>query len=487
MKRNITFLLTSALFLTTLSQAQAQTKLARTFLLGAAQEPAEVGLASSTVSDIVITNRAIWFGTGRGLSRTDNDGLTFQSFSSPQGIGKGGVSAVAADDAIVWVATGFDSNTVVGDQQTGAGVAFSEDQGANWVLRPQPGITPISNITFDIALRNDEVWLASFAGGLTRSTDLGLTWEIVVPDTFIFDPGSRLNHRIFSVLNADGVLWVGTAGGINRSRDGGETWTNFSHQNQMEPISGNFVVAIAQQKYLGREIIWASTRETTVESGDETEFRGISWSEDQGFSWKTGLPAETVWNITADAELVYAASNAGLWISNDFGETWLLFPRIESPDRSQRVLSDQVFAIKASVSGRLWLGTGNGIASTFNRGATWEIFQAFRPAGIEGEPRTYAFPNPFSPNLHNTLAGTGHVRFQYNTTNATTVTLKLYDYAMQHVATVAEAVARPANGDFHEIWDGRNSRGEEVANGVYFYRLDLSGDGSFWGKLIVLK
>jgi len=464
-----------------------QTKVAHSFLLDATQEPAEMGLASSTVNDIIITNSAIWFGTGRGLSRTDNDGLSFTSFSDAQGIGRGGVSALAATDEIVWVATGFDSNTVVGMQQAGAGIAFSQDQGATWILRPQPGPIPISNITFDIALRGDEVWLASFAGGLTRSTDLGLTWEIVVPDTFIFDPGSRLNHRVFSVINADGTLWVGTAGGINRSRDGGETWTNFSHQNQTEAISGNFVVAITQQKYAGREFIWASTRETTIESNDETEFRGLSWTEDQGFSWRTGLQGETIWNIATDEDLVYAGSDNGLWISNDFGDNWLLFPEIENTDGSRKVLSERVFAIAITNSDRLWLGTGNGIASTPNMGATWDIFQAFTPTGREDEPRTYAFPNPFSPNIHNQLGDVGHVRFQYNTTTATTVTLKIYDFAMQHVATVAEGVTRPANGDFHEIWDGRNFRGEEVANGVYFYRLDLAGDGSYWGKLIVMK
>jgi flagellar hook assembly protein FlgD len=79
------------------------------------------------------------------------------------------------------------------------------------------------------------------------------------------------------------------------------------------------------------------------------------------------------------------------------------------------------------------------------------------------------------------------VRFQYNTISATRVTLKIYDFAMQLVHTVVEDESRPGNSDLHEIWDGRDARGMQVDNGVYFYRLELEGDGTFWGKLIVLN
>ncbi len=466
---------------------QAQTRILNSFRVDA--QPAEpvLRLTSSTVTDLAAASSGLWLGTGRGLSRTADNGLSFQSFSREQGIGQGGVSALAVSDEIIWVATGFDSSTALGPQQTGGGLAYSTDSGQSWEWVPQPGEIPILNITFDIALRGEEVWITSFAGGLRKSTDLGVTWQIIPPDTLIFDPPTNRNHRAFSVINADGTLWVGTAGGINRSVDGGETWTNFNHQNQPEPISGNFVIAIAQQKYQDREIIWSAGRTTTIESGDSTEFQSVFYTEDQGFSWKTTLEGETIWNIASNQDLVYVASDNGLWISNDFGATWLLFPAIENATGTQRVLSDNVFSVAPLSDGRLWVGSGDGVASTVNRGQTWEVFQAFSPAGVEGESRTYAYPNPFSPNVHNRLGGDGHVRFQYNTITATTATLKIYDFAMEHVVTVSEGVARPANGDFYETWNGRDADGRDVANGVYFYRLDLDGDGSFWGKLIVLK
>ncbi|MCG8605641.1 hypothetical protein MJD09_11665, partial [bacterium] len=398
-----------------------------------------------------------------------------------------GVSGLALSDDVIWVATGFDTTTEFGRFQAGGGLAYSLDGGQVWNFVPQPGATNVQNITFDIAIHENEIWITSFGGGLRKSSDLGMNWEVVTPDSFVFDPLGNLNHRAFSVLSVDGTLWVGTAGGLNRSTDGGEIWTNFNHQNQAEPISGNFVVAIGQQTYGNKKVIWAGTRETTVESGDATEFRGVSWSEDQGFTWRTGLRGETVHNFAFDDSVVYAASDNGLFKSIDNGENWALFPMIESPAQNRIVLSDKVFAAGVSSGSTLWAGTGNGLAQTTNNGRSWRIFQVFTPTGQDGSPRTYAYPNPFSPSVHNTVSGVGHVRFQYNTLNDTRVTLKIYDFSMDHVTTVVEDVPRPANDDFYEIWNGFDANGNMVDNGVYFYRLELEGDGSYWGKLIVLN
>ncbi|NIR51946.1 hypothetical protein GWO43_25545 [candidate division KSB1 bacterium] len=443
--------------------------------------------ASNTVTDILVFDDTIWFGTGRGVSRTRDGGMSFESFTREQGLGRGGVSALAVSDEAIWVATGFDTTTDFGRFQAGGGLAYSLNDGQNWTFVPQPGVTNVQNITFDVALRDEEVWITSFAGGLRKSTNLGMTWEVVTPDSLIFDPVPNLNHRVFSVITVDSILWVGSAGGVNRSNDGGITWTNFNHQNQEAPISGNFVVAIGYQAYSGRDVIWAATRETTVESGDTTEFRGVSWTEDQGFTWRTALRGETVHNFAFDDSVVYAASAKGIYKSIDGGETWALFPNIQNANGTRRILTNEYFSAGVSADHTLWVGTRNGLAKTSNNGITWQVFQTFDPTGQEGSPRTYAYPNPFSPKIHNNLNGTGHVRFQYNTLNATRVTLTIYDFAMQTVKKVVEDQPRPGNSDLYEIWDGTGQNNEQVDNGVYFYRLDLEGDGSYWGKVIVLN
>ncbi|MFQ5823713.1 MAG: hypothetical protein ACE5JB_06635 [bacterium] len=445
------------------------------------------GLASNTVTDIVVHGGTIWFGTGAGLSRTSDEGLSFDSFGTDQGIGQGGVSGLVVSDEVIWVATGFDTTTEFGTLQAGGGLAYSLNGGNNWIFVPQPGVTNVQNIAFDIALRGTEVWIASFGGGLRKSDNFGQSWELVTPDSFFFDPLNRLNHRAFSVITVDSILWVGTAGGVNRSTDGGTIWTNFNHANQAEPISGNFVVALANQRFRGEEIIWAATVETTVESEDTTEFRGVSWSADQGFTWRTALRGEFAHNFAFDDSVVYVVTDNGLYKSIDGGETWALFPEIINAMGSRRILTNEFFAVGVGAGPTVWAGTADGLAKTSDNGLSWDIFQTFEPTGREGSPRTYAYPNPFSPNVHNVLGGIGHVRIQYNTTRATRITLKIYDFAMQLVTIVVKNKPRPANGDFYEIWDGRDSRGVQVDNGVYFYRLDLEGEGSFWGKVIVLN
>ncbi|MCK5739430.1 hypothetical protein KAH55_09620, partial [bacterium] len=134
---------------------------------------------------------------------------------------------------------------------------------------------------------------------------------------------------------------------------------------------------------------------------------------------------------------------------------------------------------------RLWVGTTDGLATTADNGLNWHVYRKTITTGQSGEPRTYAFPTPFSPSRMNNLGGDGFVRIQYNTTEATSITLKVHDFAMELIKTVVTDQARPA-GDFSEVWNCRNGRNELVANGVYFYSVDIAGDGTYWGKIMII-
>jgi photosystem II stability/assembly factor-like uncharacterized protein len=360
-------------------------------------------------------------------------------------------------------------------------MSYSIDDGKTWTHVPQFGPTPVQNVTYDIAVRANQVWATNFGGGLQRSTDRGKTWTVVPPDTFLFDPLGNLNHRAFSVINADGVLWHGSAGGINKSLDGGRTWTNFSHQNQARPVSGNFVVAIGQQKWRGREYIWAAT----VNAEDPKEKKAVSITEDGGYSWRVALEDEFAHNFGFEDSVAYVVTDNGLFKSNDFGRTWAKFAPVIDAAKGEQFLTTEYFAVAASQS-RVWTGGSDGVAFTNDAGRNWNILRGSKKAGDNGAPRTYAYPNPFSPFRHNQFRDDGHVRFQYQTTRPTKVTVKIFDFAMELVAEVVSQKERPFAGQFAEVWNGRNRRGEVVANGVYFYRLDLEGEGVFWGKVMVL-
>jgi hypothetical protein len=444
----------------------------------------------------VQNNSVVWIGTSDGLSRLDIHTNSWRSYNRAHGLGPGGVSAIAVKGDIIWAATVFDSTISDESLQIGGGLLYSLNGGADWKYVPQPWETPVLNTTWDIAIVDSTVWITNFGAGLMKSTDwrrddwlspaVTPTFQITPPDEYNFDPKTFLNHRAFSVLAEDGVLWVGTAQGINKSLDGGETWANFRHQNQAQPISGNWVLAIGRQHWGNHDIIWASTVETTSESKDETEFRGVSKSEDGGYTWSTYLKNIRIENFAFDDSVVYACSEYGLYKSIDGGENWAMFPPIVDRSGDVRILSEAVYSAGVSAGHVLWVGSGDGLAKTTDNGLTWDVFRAFVPAGKSGEPRTYAYPNPFSPLRHNQIGGDGYVRFQYNTTNDTRVTIRVFDFAMELVATVVENKARPANGDYAEIWNGRTAEGDLLANGPYFYQLILDGDGTYWGKILIL-
>jgi hypothetical protein len=475
------FFLLALLACIVFSSASAQVLFKSGWQLDRQAEPLS-GLRSNSVSDIVIHRGNIWLGTGKGLARSRDGGQTWVTYTTANGLPRGGISAIAVTDTIIWVAAAFDSLTKeAGLLPTGGGLSYSVDDGKTWTHVPQFGPTPVQNVTYDIAVRGNQVWATNFGGGLQRSSDRGKTWTVVPPDTFLFDPLGNLNHRAFSIINADGVLWHGSAGGINKSLDGGKTWTNFSHQNQVKPISGNFVVAIGQQKWRGREYIWAAT----VNAEDPKEKKAVSITDDGGYSWRVTLEDEFAHNFGFEDSTAYVVTDNGLFKSNDFGRTWAKFAPVIDAAKGEQFLTTAYFAVAAS-QGRVWTGGADGVAVTNDAGRTWNILRGSKKAGENGEPRTYAYPNPFSPFRHNQFRDDGHVRFQYQTTRPTKVTVKVFDFAMELVAEVVSQKERPFAGQFAEVWNGRNLRGEVVANGVYFYRLDLEGEGVFWGKVMVL-
>ncbi len=73
-------------------------------------------------------------------------------------------------------------------------------------------------------------------------------------------------------------------------------------------------------------------------------------------------------------------------------------------------------------------------------------------------------PNPFNP--------TTLIRYDVPPPGGV-VTLRIYDVAGRLVRTLADGVH--SSGSMTVVWDGRNERGEQVASGLYFYRMVAQG------------
>jgi hypothetical protein len=491
---------------------------------------------TNAVNDIVAREDTIWFGTELGLSLTTDRGSSWKNFAGTSGFDSKGTSALAVRDSLVWTATGYTTSLAGQNVQTGGGLYYSTDRGSTWTYIPQPidyqpsaGIlfdtitygsntiralaitVPQQNITFDIALAGGTVWTASWAGMLRKSTDLGATWQRVVlpPDnldsidtsmTLDFDlsPVSRYftlngrtdsligsyNYSLFSLYASDdGTIWAGSAGGINKSTDGGISWRKFSHQNQIHAISGNFVVALRGQRWRNTQILWAAT----VNANDTTEIKGVSFTEDGGQTWKTTLLGEWAHNIATRDSLVYVVTDNGVFRSSDFGESWVRSGTIYDALNLQRFVSTAVYAVDVQ-GDTVWIGGPEGIAYTIDSpsqpfGSEWHILRTAEQ--VFTARRTYAFPNPFSPafepvRIHYSLDG-------FSSTADAPVTIRIFDFSMQPVRTLLQNANRRGGQEYDEVWNGRSDKNAVVANGVYFYRVEIEGQSPLWGKILVVR
>ena len=515
------------------------------------------GLKSNVVAEVKVMKDSItWFGTGRGLAlhnghrvyayQTTNETLDDGQFTYY--LPEGGIPAIGVIGDTVAVSFSGDDGTI----QIGLGIVLTYDasdtNGVTWTYLSQPtdndGDTlipfgegyyrqlpvtvPQANITYDISLSGDYLWIASWAGGLRRYDLTQKSWEnvpmpmdnqlalslcqdsafvdttgkAILADYYLNprDPsdGGNHNHKALSVLAFGDTVWVGTADGINKGLlikevvedpDGNLEiyncieWVHYSYPNHS--LSGNFVVGLAKQIWNGQRTIWAAT----LNADQPGEIRGLSYTRDDGLSWQTTLLEERVYNVIARDSLVFAATASGLWKSLN-GINWAKFnPAVDTTFLSQKeILTDIVYT--AALDNRdtipkIWIGTPDGIAlSSDLSGSNWSVFQTDYDSSD-----VYAYPNPFSPFSHNQVGDDGYIRFHTGPIVNTEVKVDIFNFAMEKVHT------RTYNlNNYHGAikWDGRGQDGNHVSNGVYFARLNFAYSKSrapadYWTKIIMVK
>lgn len=454
-------------------------------------------LSSNVINGLLTVDETIWVANGRLLSKTDDLGETWIRYNNTdiRNLDKGGIPVLKERNGEIWYSVVFDTTFAGDDILAGGGLGYTDDNGETWHYIPQPidsayvteyepVMTPIQNTTWDLALTDSSIWIASWGGGIRRSIDGGETWQVITADDQPLSPTTNFAHMGFSLMFDEEAIWAGTGKGIYKTKDGGRTWINYTHRES--GISGNWVRAIDVQFFDNKKIIWVSTAET--DGSDSTEYRAIAKSEDDGNTWTVMLEGQYAHEFGFEGNgAVYVATDNGMFKSLDLGATWALFPLIQDSETGEAMYTTEMSDMVQGPQNSIWLGSLDGLARSFDNGMTWKIFRATRPAGSDSEPQTYAYPNPFSPARDNLIGGEGYVRMQYHLSNPSEVTIKIYDFGMNLVKSVVENKIRNNAGDYSEVWNGRNGVGDMVANGVYFYKLEIKGKSPQWGKIMVVN
>ena len=385
----------------------------------------------------------------------------------------------------------------------------STDGGANWN-------SYLSGIQArDFAFWDTTVWIATEAG-LKRTKDGGEHWdtfEIIDSTTGNLLIPSYFTSVLTGLDSTGATVLVGSSDGLAVSIDEGKTWTvtkfiptfkkaiwagsaagiykflykqddqidtvlGYSQDTLGTGLTGDFVVSLAIQQYGGKKVIWAGTQ--PAYSGES----GISYTTDDGDTWNTTLLGDLVWNFAFDDSVVWVATSSGLKRSYDGGKSWKVFNYMKDKDEitGNRIFSSE-FTSVAIIGGVIWAGNADGLIKSQDNGTSWDVIRSAVPIGAEGSETAYAYPSPFSPIIEEGRVVRIHHRPQQNGT----VSIKIYDFAMNLVITLVDGEHRIGGVEYDEPWEGKNEKGDVVANGVYFFKIEAPGKQTEWGKIVVLK
>lgn len=361
---------------------------------------------------------------------------------------------------------------------------------------------------FDIQIKSDTVFAAVWGSGLLKSTNNGSTWDkVILPPSGVrsltpensyswssnyqnttinrYDARSDLNLLGFGLhLDSTNNLWFGSANGINFSSDAYTTstdsisWKHVNFNNSDDGLLGNWVIEIEEDP--ATNTIWMTNWITDASNGEQF---GIVSTTDNADTFRQHLIGEKINSIGFKDGAVFAAGENGLFISTNNGDSWSKFPQIRSANTFLKENTE--FLSVGSTTDRVWVGTTDGLASSDDLGQTWEITRVNFPlsGGNAFDPdaktvQTYAYPNPFSPSLHE------FVRIKYELKQSGTVNIRVFDFGMNLVREIENDTF--SAGTYEAVWDGVDNSGRKVANAPYIYIIEMP-DRTINGKILVIE
>lgn len=317
---------------------------------------------------------------------------------------------------------------------------ISNDNGNHWNLLPSYG----GGYTYDLTKGASETIYVFGAGGIKRSTDVGISW-ITIPS-----PGAG---PLLHITQQGSIIVLSTYTdsryGIttyytNVSTDGGTSWTTSSPSNNR--------VAIYDYASTSNEYLFAATG------------LGVYRSVDTGKTWismNTGLPSNNIRSLAVNSiDVLFAGTNGyGVFYSKNYGMNW---------NPVNNGLTDTVITtLFCDSDGYLFAGTfTKGIFKTIDRTTSVDNQMDQYPVDFALNQN---YPNPFNPNT--TIC--------YSLPTKSFVTLKIYNLLGEEIITIYSGYRE--RGTFTETWNAMSQ-----STGIYFYRL-TAGNYTETKKMLLIK
>jgi photosystem II stability/assembly factor-like uncharacterized protein len=223
--------------------------------------------------------------------------------------------------------------------------------GESWFVKP-PALDPNIKLRFNwnSAIAQDPFDKKTIYYGsqyVHKSTDKGVSWEIISPDLTTNDSvkiaafqntggltlditGAETHCTILAIepsKKEQGTIWIGTDdGNVQLTRDGGKTWTSFRGKIPGLP-TGCWIPQVKASPHKAGEV-WVVAND--YRRGDMKPY--IFRTTDYGKTWirmvdenKVKGYALCVLQDPAEPNLIFAGTENGLWVSLDNGATFEQF------------------------------------------------------------------------------------------------------------------------------------------------------------------
>lgn len=388
-------------------------------------------------------------------------------------------------------------------------VGRSVDRGQTWYhVRIGQGVADLSR---DIDFLEDTVVIVG-VGGMYKYFEFPQTNDapfgpITISDSTNVD---NLNSNLITTVAISGdTIYYGSNNGFaatnNRGRRHKIHRVNIdslaadlvvqSTQENASPlldgITGNFIPAMEVQ-YIdsGAAIIWTSCRPTFG------GFSGIAVGAQIRLIDTTATPDDTIytrqwlsqydqfaWNFSFNGDTAFAATDSGLIFTVDTGFTWDTVQFIDTAGNTIYDSGRPVFGVSA-IDSFLWVGAEDRIIRLRLSDFEAEGFYVIDSNTEKSE--VYAFPVPYS----NVQDVGGGITFRFALDKDASVTIEVYDFGMNLVRRVIDNQFFTA-GFYPTVtqsvqWDVLNGKGNQLAVGIYYFKVELSTGETRWGKLAVI-
>ncbi len=332
-------------------------------------------------SGIPGNSTTFYFGSvGGGIWQTTDAGVVWKPIFDGQSIASIGALAVApSDPKVIYAGTG--EADIRSNLSSGDGVYKSTDGGKTWVNMGLRETRQISRIVVDPQNANvvyvgalGHAYAPNPERGVFKSTDGGASW------TKVLDQGSEIGVADLATAAGDpkvlfATTWRshrppwstyapidGPGSGLFRSRDSGQSWSRISGHGLPAGDWGRSAVGISTNGKLVYALISASKK------------AGLYRSDDGGDTWtlQSDDPRITsrAWyfgNITVDPnnpDVIYIP-NVALFRSEDGGKTISVLRGAPGGDDYHQIWVDP------KDSSRMILATDQGVTISLNYGETW--------------------------------------------------------------------------------------------------------------------